>query len=454
MDPLNITELAGLAGAEILRGGGRNVSVSRISKDTRTLRPGDLYWALRGGNFDGNAFAAEAVAKGAAAVVIDDPEAANGLNVPTLGVANGLEALTRFARAWRNRLSLRVVAITGSNGKTSTKQFAAAVLASRYQVTKTEGNLNNHIGVPLSILAANSADTAAVWEIGMNHPGEIAPLAELARPDVAIITGIGVAHIEYMKTRDAIALEKGRLAEAVPAHGAVILSADCDRTDSIASRTKARIVRAGLTGGALRADHFQESESGLHFAITHNGRTYPASIPANGSHMARNALLALAAGLELDVDLEAGIAALASAPLAGGRLERRTIQGVIFIDDSYNANPDSMEAALVTLRGFPGPGRRIAVLGAMGELGDYAAEGCRRVGATAGRLADILVTVGDSATPIAAAAREAGLSRIHEVGDTASAALMLRNLARPGDIVLVKGSRSARMEGVIHHFQT
>ncbi|MDX2079598.1 MAG: UDP-N-acetylmuramoyl-tripeptide--D-alanyl-D-alanine ligase [Terrimicrobiaceae bacterium] len=453
MDPLTITELAELAGAEILRGP-ESVRVSRISKDTRTLQTGDLYWSLRGGKFDGNVFAADAVAKGAAAVLVDDPEAAAGLDVPVLRVSDGLEALTRLARGWRQRLNLRVLAITGSNGKTSTKQFAAAVLASRYEVTKTEGNLNNHIGVPLSILAANSSHSAAVWEVAMNHPGEIAPLADLARPEAAIITGIGVAHIEYMKTREAIALEKGMLAEAIPSTGVVVLSADCDMSESIARRTKARVVLAGLDGGSLQASQFEESEDGLRFVITRDGRSYPASIPANGTHMARNAVLALVAGIELGVDIEAGIAALATAPLAGGRLERKVIQGVVFIDDTYNANPDSMEAALVTLRGFPGNGRRIAVLGAMGELGDYAAEGCRRVGTTAGGLVDILVTVGAAAAPIAAAARDAGLGRIHEVDDTASAALMLRNLARPGDIVLVKGSRSARMEGVIHHYQT
>jgi UDP-N-acetylmuramyl pentapeptide synthase len=169
--------------------------------------------------------------------------------------------------------------------------------------------------------------------------------------------------------------------------------------------------------------------------------------------MVRNALLALAAGLEMDVPLEEGISGLAGTHLASGRQQRRNVGGVIFLDDTYNANPDSMEAALKMLRALPGAGRRIAVLGMMGELGSYAAEGYERTGRAAAVGADILVTVGREAAAAAAAARAAGLGRIHEVADTASAALMLKNLARPGDLVLVKGSRAARMEAVIEHFQ-
>ncbi len=452
MDPLTLTDLAEMAGGT-LSGSDGAPRITRISKDTRTLQVGDLYWALRGENFDGGVFVADAVERGAAAVVVDRPEAATGTGAPVILVEDTLAALHRLAAAWRNRLSLKVLCITGSNGKTSTKEFAAAVLGSQFHVTKTVGNLNNHIGVPLSIVAATSQDSAAVWEIGMNHPGEIAPLAALARPDAAIITNIGVAHIEYMKTREAIALEKGMLAEAVPAEGAVILSSDDDWTDSIAARCKARVIRAGFAGGFLSATNLRESEEGMSFEVVFEGRSHAATIPANGTHMVRNALLALAAGLEFGIPVEKAISGLATARLADGRLQRRIIHGVIFLDDTYNANPDSMEAALNTLRALPGSGRRIAVLGRMGELGDYAAEGYRRTGDAAGRLVDVLVTVGDETSDVASAARSAGLGRIHEVTDTVSAALMIKNLARPGDIVLVKGSRSSRMEDVLEHFK-
>ncbi|MFA7344224.1 MAG: UDP-N-acetylmuramoyl-tripeptide--D-alanyl-D-alanine ligase [Terrimicrobiaceae bacterium] len=454
MDPLPLDEIAKMAGAEILRGDG-GAPVSRISKDTRTIRPGDLYVALRGDSFDGNLFAGDAAARGAAAVLVEDGSAASALPsaFPVLLAPSGLDALTRLASAWRARLKLRALCITGSNGKTSTKDFAAAVLASRFRVVKTEGNFNNHIGVPLSILSATTADSAAVWEIGMNHPGEMAPLVALAKPDAAIITNIGIAHIEYMETREAIALEKGVLAEAVPQEGFVVLSAEDDLSDLVASRTKARVVRAGLSSGGITAGSLVESIEGCRFMVRAGGRSIETSIPCNGTHMVRNALLAVAAGIEFGLSPEEAVSGLPQTRLAGGRLQHRIIRGISFLDDTYNANPDSMVAALSTLRALPGGGRRIAVLGRMGELGGYELEGYRRTGAAAGKNVDILITVGAETAPLAGAAREAGLGRIHEVDDTASASLMLVNLARPGDIVLVKGSRSARMESVLKHFE-
>ncbi|TSA34680.1 MAG: UDP-N-acetylmuramoyl-tripeptide--D-alanyl-D-alanine ligase [Verrucomicrobiaceae bacterium] len=453
MDPLPLASVAQMAGAKILRGSGETV-VSRVGKDTRTIQPSDLYVALRGENFDGNAFAAEAASRGAAAVLVDTADAVAALpdGFPVLLADNGLAALTRLAAAWRTRLDLKVLCITGSNGKTTTKDFAAAILGTRFKLAKTEGNLNNHIGVPLSILAADSSHTAAVWEIGMNHPGEIAPLAALARPDAAIITNFGIAHIEYMKSRAAIAVEKGALAEAVPPSGFVILPAGDSMTGGIAERCRARVILTGLDAGDLTADSLTEGDDSCSFVLHVDGQSLDARIPSNGSHMVANALHAIAAGIGFGLSPAQAVAGLASARLAGGRLERRTIRGISILDDSYNANPDSMIAALSTLRALPGSGHRIAVLGRMGELGEFAAEGYRQTGLAAGKYADILVTVGAETASMADAAREAGLGRIHEVEDTASAARMLAQLARPGDIILVKGSRSARMENVLEDF--
>jgi len=454
MDPLSLKDIAKMSGAKILRGDGRT-RVSRVSKDTRTIQPGDLYIALRGGSFDGNLFAADAVARGAAAVLVDSDLADSALpdEFPVLLAGSGLDALAQLAAAWRSRLNLKVLCITGSNGKTSTKDFSAAVLATRFQTVKTEGNFNNHIGLPLSILSATTADTAAVWEIGMNHPGEIAPLAALAKPDAAIITNIGVAHIEHLKSRKAIALEKCALAEAVPPEGFVVLSAEDDQSDFIASRTKARVIRAGLSSGSLTADSLVESPEACSFVVHVDGRSFETSIPCNGAHMVRNALLAVAAGIEFGISPGDAVSGLPQTRLAGGRLQHRVIRGISFLDDTYNANPDSMIAALATLRALPGHGHRIAVLGRMGELGSHEEEGYRLTGAAAAKNADILITVGVESTPMADAAREAGLGRTHEVADSASASLMLDNLARPGDVVLVKGSRSARMESVLKHFE-
>ena len=459
MDKIPLLEIASMSGAKLLREA-PNVTVSNISKDTRTIRPGDLYIGLRGENFDGNAFAAQAIEKGAAAVLLDSLEEAEKLtgSVSVLLAKNSLTALTNLAAAWRSKLDLKVLGITGSSGKTSTKEFAAAVLGSKFKVVKTQGNLNNHIGVPLSILAANSSDKAAVWEIGMNHPGEIAPLAALAKPDCAIITNIGTAHIEYMKSRDAIALEKGMLAESVPAGGCVILSAEDDKSDSIAARCRAKVIRTGLNDGSVTATDIISNSSGTSFQVVlrsgERTKTTQAFIPVQGLHMVQNALMAIAAGLELGVTLESAVKGLARAELAGGRLEQRTHKGVTFLDDTYNANPDSMEAALSTLRLMASTGRRVAVLGKMGELGEYATEGYSRTGYAAAKYADVLVTVGSEARQISEAARRAGLSRIHEVEDTSAAARIIDQLARPGDLVLVKGSRSARMETLFQKLQS
>lgn len=453
MDPLPLTTIAQMAGADILRGSGDTV-ISRVGKDTRAIQSGDLYVALRGERFDGNAFAAEAAAKGAAAVLLDSAEAASSLpeGFPALLAGDGLVALTRLADSWRAELDLKVLCITGSNGKTSTKEFAAAILGTRFHVTKTQGNLNNHIGVPLSILAADKSHTAAVWEIGMNHPGEIAPLAALARPDAAIITNIGISHIEHMKSREGIAKEKATLAVAVPSSGFVVLPANDSWTGRIAEQCKARVILTGPGSDNFTADSLVEGEDSCSFVLHANGQTLDARIPCNGAHMVANALHALAAGIELGIPPEQAVMGLATARLAGGRLERRTIRGISVLDDTYNANPDSMIAALATLRSLPGSGHRIAVLGRMGELGEHSAEGYRQTGLAAGKYADILVTVGAETASMAEAAREAGLGRIHEVEDSASAARMLAQLARPGDIILVKGSRSARMENVLKDF--
>ena len=452
MDRIPLSQIAEMAGAKILQGS-PEVLVSSLSKDSRTIQLGDLYIALRGENFDGNAYAADALAGGAAGVLMDSAEAAHSIPSPhpVLLVENGLAALTRMAVAWRSKLKLKVVGITGSSGKTSTKDFTAAVIGSRLKVVKTAGNLNNHIGVPLSILSATSEDDVAVWEVGMNHPGEIAPLAELIKPDCVIITNIGVAHIEHMKSRDAIALEKGMLAESVNPSGAVILVSEDDKTESIARRSPAKVIRVGFNKGDLVAESLESDEKGTKFTITHQGKKYEVSIPVHGSHMVQNALLAIAAGLELGIPLPSAIKALSRAKLTDGRLEQKNLRGVLYLDDTYNANPDSMEAALQTLRQIKGQGRRIAVLGKMGELGSYAAEGYQRTGTAAGKWADILITVGKEASAIATSARKAGLGRIHEVEETSAAARMLEQLARPGDIVLVKGSRSARMETLFQH---
>jgi UDP-N-acetylmuramoyl-tripeptide--D-alanyl-D-alanine ligase len=453
MDPTPLRKIAEMAGARILQGD-PSLDVERIGKDSRTVKSGELYVALRGDRFDGNLHAAEALEKGAAAVLMDNPEAAAaiGPECPVLLAEDSLEALQRLARAWRDRLDLRAVGITGSNGKTSVKEFTAAVLARSFRTVKTTGNLNNHIGVPLSILSASTTHEAAVWEAGMNHAGEIAPLAALIRPHCAIITNIGTAHIGNLGSRQAIAEEKAALAEAVPETGTVVLDAGDDFTDFIAGRCRAKILTIGIGQGDLSATDATATPEGNAFRVTHGDTTIDAFLPVQGLHMVKNALLALAAGIEFGIPLEKGVKALAGAKTAAGRMERKVIRGIACLDDTYNANPDSMVAALESLRLMRCGGHRIAVLGKMGELGEHALEGCRRTGEAAASCVDILITVGEEAAPIAEAAAGAGLTRVHQAATTSSGAAMLRQIAREGDCVLVKGSRAAAMETLLEHF--
>ncbi len=455
MNPLTLHEIAALAGGTIVSAGSETLRFTRISKDTRTLEPGDLYLALHGDNHDGNTFVADAIRSGAAAAILD-ADVPTPDNFPVIRVPDTLAALQTLASAYRDDLNLHAIGITGSSGKTSTKEFTAAVLSARFQVTKTLGNLNNHFGLPLTILEADSTHQAAIWEMGMNHPGEIASLAAIARPDTAIVTNVGTAHIEFFPetARDGIAIEKSALAEAIGPDGAVILPHEDDYTDFIAGRVKARVVRAGLTGGHIVGTITKTSPESTTFAITAYGEAATAQLPVPGEHMVRNALLAIAAGLDHGLSLDECVEGLATARLTGGRLKQSIVRGIRIIDDSYNANPDSVEAALRTLSSIPTAGRRIAVLGKMGELGTYASTGYARAGKAAADHADILVTTGQETALLAATARQAGLTHVHETIDAAETVSLLRDLAAEGDTLLIKGSRAAKMERVLEAFVT
>jgi UDP-N-acetylmuramoyl-tripeptide--D-alanyl-D-alanine ligase len=453
MNPLTLSQIAEFAGAVVSSGDGK-IFIEKISTDSRTLKRGELFVALRGENFDGHNFVESAAEASAAGAIVESnwngkvPE-----NFTLIRTKDTLEAYQKLAANYRKSLSLNVVAITGSNGKTSTKDFAAAVLARRFRVTKTEGNFNNHVGFPRTILEATAQDEVAVWEIGMNHPGEVAALSKLAAADVAIITNIGVAHIEFMGSREAIAVEKGALAEGVGAQGAVILNADDPFTKSIAARTRAKVILAGITEGMIRASEISQSGSGTDFTILEGAHRCRAQLPVPGLHMVQNALLGVAAGRVFRLSLEECAAGLAAAPLTKARLQIKEIHRVQFIDDSYNANPDSMKAALRTLMELDTDGKRIAVLGEMRELGSESDHGHREVGETAATFhVDQLIAIGEMGEVIAQAARAAGLKKTSSVRSTSEAAELLGEIAEPGDLVLVKGSRAVRTEQVMEQF--
>jgi UDP-N-acetylmuramoyl-tripeptide--D-alanyl-D-alanine ligase len=451
MDPLPLHQVAEFAGAELVRGDPQ-FAISRVSTDSRTIKRGDLFVALRGEHFDAHNFLEQVANAGAAGAIISQ-DSPPGLP-PTFAIlraADTLLAYQNLAANYRKTLPLKVLGITGSNGKTSTKDFAASILGRAFRVTKTEGNFNNHVGLPRTILEANRDHQFAVWELGMNHPGEIAGLARIASPDAGIITNIGIAHIEFMGSREAIAQEKGALAEAIASGGFIVLNAEDDFSDSIANRTRARAIFAGIEEGAIRAIEVEQTAGGCEFTIVEGAHRCRAQLPVPGLHMVQNAILAAAAGRAFGVSLEECAAGLISAPLAKARLQIRKIHGVQFIDDSYNANPDSMKAALRTLMELDADGKRIAVLGRMLELGVESERGHREVGEAAATLGiDHLISIGNDT--IALAAEQAGLENSAIAQDATDAAEMLNEIAEPGDLVLIKGSRSSRTELVLDEF--
>ena len=455
MNPLTFSQIAQFAGASLSSGDG-TVVVTKISTDSRTIKPGDLFVALRGENFDAHDFIESTAKSGATGALVDRNW--NG-NVPKkfvlIRATDTLQAYQELAANYRRSLTLKVIAITGSNGKTSTKDFAASVLARKFRVTKTEGNFNNHVGLPRTILEAASEHEVGVWEIGMNHPGEIAALSKIAAPNAAIITNIGMAHIEFIGSREAIAGEKGALAEAIGPEGTVILNADDPFSEGIGARTRAKVVFAGTIDGAVRGIEIRQSADGSEFTILEGAHRCRAQLPVAGLHMVQNALLAVAAGRAFGLSIEECAAGLAAAPLTKARLQIKEIGGVQFLDDSYNANPDSMKAALRTLLELDAAGKRIAVLGEMRELGAESERGHRDVGEAAATFGvDQLITIGDAAELIARGARSAGLDKVSSVRSTGEAADLLGEIAEPGDLVLIKGSRAARTEEVIEHFRS
>lgn len=450
MRSITFSELARWAGGELLQGVPSD-TISAISTDTRKLQGGELFIALKGENFDAHEHLKDAKDKGAAAFFLNAlPVETEDFAGPIVRVRNTLKGLQLLAFNYRRSLKLKAVGVTGSSGKTSTKDLTRAVLAQKFSVVANAGNLNNHIGVPLTVLSAEPGHEVGIFEMGMSHPGEIEVLAEIAQPDLAIITNVGTAHLEHMKSRDAIAKEKGMLAEAVPADGWVILSAHDDYTDSIRERCRAKVVTGGVDCGDVRASGLEMSAEGCRFRLVYDGQEVDASLPVVGEHMVRNATLAAAAGLKLGLSLEQIAAGLADAELTGGRLQRKTVAGLTILDDSYNANPESMRAALRTLRDLPVAGRRIAVLGLMAELGDAAEAEHRKLGAAvAENQIDIMLGIGDEGRFLAEGVD--GKANTQVFDDHADLAEFLRSESRPDDLILLKGSRSAAMETVLAH---
>lgn len=450
MEATKIDLITHWCGGELLAGD-PGATATSVCTDSRSLKAGDLFIALHGATFDGHAFVAEAAARGALGAIVE--RTIDGLppQFAVIQVGDTLHALQQIAMQYRRSMPAQIVAVTGSNGKTSTKDLIAVILRERFQATKTEGNFNNHIGLPLTMLRLRAADRVGIFEIGMNHAGEIAALAALAQPDVGVITNIGIAHIEHLGSREAIAQEKGMLAEALPPSGTIVLNADDEFTPAIAARTNADVLRCGLAPDAdIRAADLRQDFSGMKFRLHAFGRSVDAQLPVPGEHMVLNATLAVGVGHVFGMSMEECAAGLLNVQLTKGRLEMKNVRGIQIIDDSYNANPDSMKAALLTLAQMSTNGRRIAVLGRMGELGIESERGHRSVGQMASDLGiDCVISVGGEAEFIAEEAWRGGVEKVVRAADLDEAVKSLREMVHAGDLVLVKGSRSSKMERVV-----
>jgi UDP-N-acetylmuramoyl-tripeptide--D-alanyl-D-alanine ligase len=421
--------------------------------DSRIVEPGELFVALPGERTDGHAFLADAVARGAAALIVSrpipDPSALGDVTI--VRIADPLAALGAVATAWRRRFEPLVVGVTGSIAKTSTKEAVATVLAARYRTLRNEGNLNNEIGLPLTLLRLGPEHQTAVLEMGMYIGGEIADLARMAQPRIGVVTAVQAVHLSRIGSIEAIEQAKGELLEALPADGRAILNADDPIVRRMGSRSAAPSLSYGFADDAdIRAEDVETAGvEGMRFTLRTDAGQAPVTLPTLGRLSVHNALAAAAVGRAAGLALERIVAGIETGWSAPHRVQLVRLGDVTLVDDTYNASPRSVEAALELLADLPG--RRGAVLGEMLELGDAHEEGHREVGTAAARIVDWLVVVGEGAAGIADGAEAAGLdpARITRVPDAESALDVLPPRLHHGDVVLLKASRGIGLDRVV-----
>jgi UDP-N-acetylmuramoyl-tripeptide--D-alanyl-D-alanine ligase len=456
MEPLVLHQIAAACHGEILTGS-PDMVIRRIGTDSRQTVPGDLFLALVGDHHDGHDHIPGAIERGAVAV-LGARGRLTGLpaGCPVVAVADTRQALGDLAAAYRSRFRLPTVAVAGSNGKTTTKDLMGAVLAQGLNTLTSEASYNNAVGVPLTLLRIERQHQAAVVEVGTNHPGELAPLLRQVQPTHGVLTSLGREHLEFFGSFSGVLEEEGWLAELLPASGTLFVNADAPGLEDLLGRTRAKVVRVGWGAHAdWQAASAQFQPRGMRFAVRAPQPTYDGwyQLPAWGRHQVLNALLALAVGADFGLtpaQLQAGLDAFHPPKM---RLQLSEWGGIALLDDCYNANADSMNAALETLKALPCRGRRWAVLGDMAELGAHAPAAHAEVGRRAASAAQGLIAVGRMASVMARAAREAGLHDVVECGDVGAAAANLAAAVRPGDLVLVKASRATRLERVVEQFK-
>ena len=420
--------------------------VTAICTDSREAGEGSLFVAIPGERVDGHDYVNRALAQGAGVALVEHtgdfpPER-------TLLVENTVAAMGVLSAWYRRRFSLQVVGVTGSVGKTTTKDMIAAVLEAGFTTIKTQGNQNNQIGAPRTLFSIDSATQAAVVEMGMSGLGEIAALADAAQPQIGVITNVGINHLEYLGTRENILRAKLELADALPDGAPLFLCSDNDLLQGV-EIPRLHVVYYGLDGGRaqLRGEITQDTGHATHFTIHWQGKSWQASVPGTGRHLVQNALAAFGVGVTLGLEPQTAIRALQNYQPSGMRQHMVEKNGITIVEDCYNASPDSMAAALRTLRDYPCTGRRMAVLSDMLELGSMEEEGHRATGRLAAQAGLHSLWLWGRCAPLyQQGAVEAGMQNVHIYRQKAELAADLAKELRPGDMVWFKASRGQKLE--------
>ena len=457
--PWTINEILEATGGELLCGD-ETQRFEKVCIDSRSIDPNDLFVAIVGEVHDGHAFISDVVEQGARGLMVNSEKvrdlpvsAWQTQNIAWVAVSDTTRALGDLAAFHRARTDAAIIAITGSNGKTTTRQMTAAVVARKFNTLSTIGNYNNQIGVPLTLLRLAPGHSWAVVELGTNRPGEIARLAQICSPDIGVITNIGPAHLEGLGSLDGVMHEKGQLIEHLKAKGKAVLNADDRRVSKIAAETK-RMKKDVLFFGlaTIRATAVNEKSSGISFNLNLPRESLTVNLKVAGHFMVVNALAAAAVGQMLGLPAAEIKAGLETFEPAWGRMNiLQTASGIHVIDDTYNANPDSMKAAITTLTSLRANNRSVFVAGDMLELGAQTESLHRQVGvwAATANISKLLVT-GEYAEAVAGGAKEAGMQNENIfTGSQENILAALKDTLKPGDWVLVKGSRGAHMDTIV-----
>ena len=452
MEPRTLEFIAESCHGQLVTGE-RSVCVNHVCTDSRLAKPGDLFVAIKGDRFDGHDYASQALGQGAVAALVNRSRLGQADVGPAIHVDETRQALGQLAARYRQDFDIPVIAVGGSNGKTTTKEILATLLGRRFETLSSEASFNNDIGVPLTLMRLQASHRAAVVEVGSNHPGEMATLLSLVRPTIGVLTSIGREHLEFFGDLEGVIREEGALAEALPEEGILFVNGDIDGLEAIRKRCRARVVTVGESEGCdWRLSRIESDAEGTEFEIISpkGDRNGVHRVNLLGRHNAHNAAIAMAVAVELGLSQEELNQGLQDCRPASMRMQTQTLGGVSVINDAYNSNPDSLQAALETLKAFPVRGKLIAVLGDMAELGESSEPAHSEAGEQVAKLGlNGLIAVGQWGDVMVRAAQGAGLANVAAFEDAAHAGKALAMKLTPGDVVLVKGSRSVKLERVL-----